>query len=216
MMLAGGRLPPTLRSLFLKRHREYLLSTTWQRPPHFSTSSLTDLLSRTKLLMVTPAGSWSPWVKRTVENWNTSSEKYWLTLSTTACSCGVNRSTLSTMRKACGPGENSVMHLRISAFSSPSDRSVSKKPGVSIRVIGPPLARLVSAWHLVVSEFTSWPTLNRGSPNRVLARLLFPTPVFPRMAILLLFETGREECASGTLNMSQRSVGTGDRQSSSL
>ncbi|XP_072314784.1 GTPase IMAP family member 8-like [Eucyclogobius newberryi] len=64
-----------------------------------------------------------------------------------------------------------------------SDFSVGHKPGVSIKVTGFPSTSLDSARQTLSSETEAWLMRKTFSPRMVLARLLFPLPVFPSATI---------------------------------
>lgn len=78
-------------------------------------------------------------------------------------------------------------------FMSSSDLPVSKKPGVSTKVMDLLLMSLDLEMQKLVSESGEWPILNAVSPNKVFATLLFPAPVFPMRTILRVGGTTREK-----------------------
>lgn len=78
-------------------------------------------------------------------------------------------------------------------FMSSSDPLVSKKPGVSTKVMDLLLMSLDLEMQMLVSESGEWPILNAVSPNKVFATLLFPAPVFPMRTILRVGGTTKKK-----------------------
>lgn len=78
-------------------------------------------------------------------------------------------------------------------FMSSSDLPVSKKPGVSTKVMDLLLMSLDLEMQMLVSESGEWPILNAVSPNKVFATLLFPAPVFPMRTILRVGGTTKKK-----------------------
>lgn len=81
-------------------------------------------------------------------------------------------------------------------FMSSSDPLVSKKPGVSTKVMDLLSMSLDLEMQKLVSESGEWPILNVDSPNKVFATLLFPAPVFPRRTILRVGGTTKKKKVS--------------------
>lgn len=84
-----------------------------------------------------------------------------------------------------------MTQLCISCFSSCSENPGLKKPGVSIKVRFLPTTDPDFASQTFACESEKCRTLNSFLPNIVLARLLFPAPVFPSRTILVVFGTRR-------------------------
>lgn len=78
-------------------------------------------------------------------------------------------------------------HDRVLLFFYFNEWAMCQKAQVfSIHAMILPLTDLVSARHLLIPDWGELYTLNTVCPKMVLARLLFPAPVFPKTTILLV------------------------------